>query len=368
MRKKRSRPISRKNYKKSPKSKGYQGKNFDIKKLKKIKKQKGEKFYTKEDIFLSRLASILKLPTGRVKQAFTERAVTTIRLNNLAGDTDKIKHSLTKKGLKLKEIPWSPDTYIVLNRDKSELGDMHDYEKGLFYIQNLSSMIPALEFQLDRISDESMKKVHVLDIAASPGSKTTQLASLMNNLGQITANDIDPHRAQKLKSVLEQFHVTNTEVTVTNGAELGRKHKEKFDFVLLDAPCSGEGMIYLTHSGSLRFWSVRKVKSMAKIQSQLIESAWLALKKGGTLVYSTCTLEPNENEAVVDKLLKAHKNAQLKEIDLVKSKEFINYRKFVKSGITEWNQFKFSSEVKKCIRLIPSSEFMGFFVAKFYKG
>ncbi|MBD3329125.1 NOL1/NOP2/sun family putative RNA methylase [Candidatus Dojkabacteria bacterium] len=373
MRKKRGRPVSRRQFKSTSDNSdqsGYQGKNFNIKKLKKIKKSKGEKFYTKEDIFLSRLASILKLPTGRVKQAFTERAVTAIRINNLAGDPESIKKLLLKKRLKLKEIPWSPNTYIVENKDKSELGEMHAYEKGLFYIQNLSSLIPALEFRLERISDKSMQKVKVLDLTASPGSKTSQLAALMDNQGKIIANDVDPHRAQKLKEVLDQFHVKNTKVTVQDGSKVGIKseNREKFDFVLLDAPCSGEGMIYLTHSGSLRFWSIRKVKAMSKIQRKLIESAWLALKTGGTLVYSTCTLEPGENEAIIDFLIKKHSNAQVKKLDLVNSEEFKDFRKFVKPGITEWNQYSFSPEVKKCIRLVPSAEFMGFFVAKIYKG
>jgi len=340
---------------------GRKGQRTDFHKLNKSKykvrdQYREQKFYTKNDIFLSRMASLLHVPKGTVNNMFSERAVTTIRINDLAGDPNTIIKILKQKGLALKEVPWSKYTFFVLNRDKSEIGDLHEYSKGLFYIQNLSSMLPVV------ILDPKPNEM-ILDLCAAPGSKTTQIASLMGNSGKIIANDDNAWRAQKLNEVLEQFNVKNTQVTINKGENVGDVFPQHFDKVLLDAPCSGEGLIYLKAPKSLRFWSIKKSKSMAFVQRALIDSAWKALKNGGTLVYSTCTLEPADNEAIVDYLMRKRKDAKLEEINVTKFETFNDFRKFAKPGITKWNEFTFPEELKKTVRITPSAEMMGFFVA-----
>lgn len=322
---------------------------------------KEDKFYTKEDIFLSRLASILQTSTGKVKGMFSERSVSTIRLNPLAGDPEKILEKIKGNEWELEQVNWSPYTYIVKNKDKSELGKSQDYAKGLFYIQNLSSMLPVII--LDPKEDEK-----VLDLCAAPGSKTTMIAALMKNRGKIVANDENFSRIEDLKDVLELFYVKNTEIRLSDGAKLGRDNKNSFDKVLLDAPCSGEGLIFLRGPKPLRFWSIKKVKAMSTIQKRLISSAFEAVRPGGTLVYATCTLEPAENEGVVSHLLENYPDAKVEKIDLTESEDFDQYKPFIVKGIKHWSQNSYNPEVEKSIRVIPGKRMQGFYVVKIKKG
>lgn len=319
-----------------------------------------KKYYTKLDIFLSRMASILKVPTGVALDMFSQRAVTTIRINNLVQNPERTIEQLNKMGADLKKIEWLKDTYIVKNMDKSDLATTVMYKEGYFYIQNLSSMLPAAV-----ISPTSNEKV--LDMCAAPGSKTTQLASILKNKGSIVANDADKHRVEKLKNVLEMFRVKNTTVRYGAGEAIGKREEGHYDKILLDAPCSGEGLVYLKGEKPLRFWNIKKVKPMVNTQRKLIESAFNALKKGGVLVYSTCTLEPEENEGVISHLVDKFPNAMVEEIDLINSKEFASQKKHVKVGIIEWNGNMYSPEVKKTYRILPSGEMMGFYIAKIVK-
>lgn len=157
-------------------------------------------FYTKEDIFLSRLASILQVPKEKVKLMFSQRAESVIRLNPLAGDVNRIKELLERYGVEMEPIAWSENTYRVVNKDKSELGEMGEYDKGLFYIQSTSSMLPAIVL-------EPKAGEKILDMCAAPGSKTSQIAAMTGDKAEITASDDDYIRAKKLESVLKQFHV-----------------------------------------------------------------------------------------------------------------------------------------------------------------
>ncbi|HRI06047.1 MAG TPA: RsmB/NOP family class I SAM-dependent RNA methyltransferase [Candidatus Dojkabacteria bacterium] len=326
---------------------------------KQVQKNK-KKYYTKLDVFLSRMASILKVPTGVALDMFSQRAVTTIRINNLLQNPQHTIDQLKKMGAVLKQVEWLKDTYVVENMDKSDLASTVMYKEGYFYIQNLSSMLPAAI-----ISPTSNEKV--LDMCAAPGSKTTQLASILNNKGSIVANDADKHRIEKLKDVLEMFGVKNTTVRYGAGEAIGGREEGHYDKILLDAPCSGEGLIYLKGEKPLRFWNIKKVKPMVNTQRKLIESAFKALKKGGTLIYSTCTLEPDENEGVVTYLLDNHSNADLEEIELINSEKFSSHKKHIKRGIIEWNGTLYSPEVSKTYRILPSGEMMGFFIAKIVK-
>ena len=318
------------------------------------------KYYTKEDIFISRMASILQMPKGEVKHMFFQRARTTIRLNNLKGDTLKTYRVLTQsKGWELQKIEGLNDVFFVNNKDKSDIADTEEYKDGQFYIQNLSSILSI--YALDPKEGED-----ILDMAASPGSKTTLIASLTNKEANITANDVDEYRIRKLINVLHQFGSTNVEVINKDGANLGSIYPDHFDRVILDAPCSGEGMIYLAGRKPLRFWSIKKVNAMSRVQKKLIESAFKSLRKGGTLIYSTCTLEPEENEAVITHLLNKNSNAKIEDIDFVNNLEPLIKNK-VREGITKWSGNIYNPEVSKSIRIIPSPEMMGFYIAKITK-
>jgi 16S rRNA (cytosine1407-C5)-methyltransferase len=323
-------------------------------------KSQQRKYYTKEDIFLSRLASILQMSKGQVKHLFFQRARTTIRLNNLKGNPNHIYKVLTKtKGWKLQEIQNLEYTYFVNNKDKSEVADSDEYKEGKFYIQDLSSILSI--YILNPQKGET-----ILDLAAAPGSKTTLISSLTNNQAHVTANDIDQKRIGRLNNVLHQFGSENVDVINEDGNLLGKIYPNHFDKVILDAPCSGEGRIYLAGRNPLRFWSIKMVNAMVKTQQNLIESAFKSLSKGGTLIYSTCTLEPDENEGVVTYLLNKYDNARMENIDFIDNLEPLLKDK-ITNGIIKWSGNTYHQEVAKSIRIIPSPEMMGFYIAKITK-
>ncbi|WDC84105.1 RsmB/NOP family class I SAM-dependent RNA methyltransferase [Caloramator sp. mosi_1] len=167
------------------------------------------------------------------------------------------------------------------------------YKEGYIYIQSLPSMIPPLV--LDPKNGEK-----VLDMTAAPGSKTTQMAAMMNNEGYILANELDKIRCERLKYNVELQGASIVEVVNGRGEQLGDKYPEEFDKVLLDSPCSGEGRFNIKDVKTYRFWSPKEVNRLSNLQKKLMLSAYKALKKGGIMVYSTCTLNRKENEEVLE--------------------------------------------------------------------
>ena len=198
----------------------------------------------------------------------------------------------------------------------------------------------------------------ILDMCASPGSKTTQLAATMKNTGIIIANDIKYDRIKILHSNIQRCGVANTIITLMPGYNFSRT-KTKFDKILLDAPCSGSGAIRKSLH-TLKIWNPNMLKKLSSVQKQLIKTAFNSLKQNGTLVYSTCSICPEENEAVIGHLLKEFPNAKLEKIEIKNLKSspcVLNYK----------NQ-TYSSEINKCLRLWPQdNDTEGFFVAKIIK-
>lgn len=334
--------------------------NFRQKREKFTNRSVPEKFYTKEDIFVSRLASILMVPRSRVKGIFSQRAITTIRLNSLKGDTNETREILEKKGYQLEKVPWAKDVYFILNKDKAEVSQTEEYQEGKYYIQNLSSILATLV--LDPKEGEK-----ILDMCAAPGSKTTHIAQITENKADILANDSDISRVSAMENVLEQFGAKNVKSIFSDATDFGKKYPVSFDKVLLDAPCSGEGMVYFQGPKPLRYWNMDKIRRCMFSQRELIVSAFKTLKHGKYMIYSTCTLEPEENEGVVTYLLDMFPNAKVAKIDLVEGKEFDEYRENIKPGIKKWSGNIYHPTVKNSVRILPNKKMMGFYIAKIVK-
>lgn len=303
--------------------------------------------------FLERLEKLYSSEELKaVKQSFTTDKPVSFRVNSLKASTSEVLELFKAKQLSVTPVPWYPDSFIYEGA-KTDLTSLPEYREGKFYIQGLSSMIPALVLN-PRPSEK------VLDIAAAPGSKTTQIATLMNDSGELVANDISRTRIYKLKDNLKQQGVTNATVLNQPGERLWRKYPEYFDKVLVDAPCSMEGRISTFDPDSYKDWSVKKVKELSHRQEYLLRSAITATKVGGTIVYSTCTLAPEENEGVIDWILAKEGDAiELEEIQMTGLK--------LQPGLTEWNGKQFKQEVKKTARVRPDDQMEGFFVAKIRK-
>ncbi|WP_240343612.1 16S rRNA (cytosine(1407)-C(5))-methyltransferase RsmF [Erwinia persicina] len=205
----------------------------------------------------------------------------------------------------LTPIPWCEEGFWI-SRDDADtlpLGSTAEHLAGLFYIQEASSMLPVTALFSGNASPE-----RVMDMAAAPGSKTTQMAACMHNRGTILANEFSASRVKVLHANLSRCGVSNTAMTHFDGRVFGPALPEYFDAVLLDAPCSGEGVIR-KDADALRNWSEASTAEIAATQQDLINSAFHALRPGGTLIYSTCTLNRTENQAVIAWLMAQYPDA-----------------------------------------------------------
>lgn len=198
--------------------------------------------------------------------------------------------------------------------------------------------------------------MEVLDLAAAPGGKTLILAMDMDNRGRIAAVEPVRGRFHRMRANLARLGVTNVQYYQADGRGIGRKVPERFDRVLLDAPCSSEARIRLGDPASYAHWKPRKVKETSRKQRGLIRSAYRALKPGGEMVYCTCAFSPEENELVVDHLMSAEPDAAL----LPVSEPGV-------PGLTSWNGKPLDPRLAHCRRVLPDDIFDGFFIARITK-
>jgi len=205
----------------------------------------------------------------------------------------------------LEPVPWCAEGFWI-NRhahDESRLGNALSHLAGLFYIQEASSMLPVTA-----LFAGNAQPALVMDVAAAPGSKTTQIAAMMENRGGIVANEYSASRVKVLHANISRCGVSNAALTHFDGRVFGAALPETFDAVLLDAPCSGEGVIR-KDPDAMSNWSEASVNEIAATQRELIDSAFHALKPGGVLVYSTCTLNAQENQQVCQWLIETYADA-----------------------------------------------------------
>lgn len=308
--------------------------------------------------FIERLERLLSPEMlAKVLPTFAIRRPTTLRVNTIKSTKAEIVQELSKLDIIFEEVEWMSDAFVLPGIPFETLGKLMEteiYKVGKIYVQNLSSMIPPLILS-------PMPNDKVLDIAAAPGSKTTQMAAMVQNTGEIVANDLSQIRIYKLNANLKGQGVINTKTVRMPGQILWRKYPEYFDRSLVDVPCSLEGTIQCDNPKSYEQWSVHKVKFLSQRQKFLLRSAVTSTKLGGTIVYSTCTLAPEENEEVISWILeKEEGNVELMPIELPGIETM--------DGITQWgNGLPYDERVAMCKRILPSEVMEGFFVAKFRK-
>jgi len=273
-----------------------------------------------------------------------------IRVNTLKISIDNLKKRLKKWNLG--QIPWCKEGFYIEHEEgRRDIGNALEHSLGYFYVQEAASMIPPL------VLDPKLHEV-VLDCCAAPGSKASQIAQYMQNKGVLIANDYQGIRLAPLGINMQRMGIENAILTLMEG-RFFKKANLLFDRILVDAPCSGTGTIRKSLK-TLRIWNPNMVRRLAATQKQLLDTAFSVLKEHGTLVYSTCSLEPEENEGVIDFLLKKYDNAQLQDIELSGLKR--------SEPILEFEGDKYASEIKKCLRLWPQdNDTEGFFVAKIRK-
>ncbi|WP_125719565.1 16S rRNA (cytosine(1407)-C(5))-methyltransferase RsmF [Pseudoalteromonas rubra] len=226
-----------------------------------------------------------------------------VRVNTLKMSQQAFEHEAVKLNWQIEPIPWCAQGYWLTRPDDEEaslpIGNTALHLSGCIYVQEASSMLPPMALATSLTPGD-----RVLDMAAAPGSKTSQLAALMENQGVLIANELSSSRLKTLAANLKRMGVANCALSHFDGQVFGDYMYESFDHILLDAPCSGEGTVR-KDPDALKNWSLASNHDIAEVQKTLIRSAFMALKPGGTLVYSTCTLTPLENQQICDHLLDA---------------------------------------------------------------
>lgn len=270
-----------------------------------------------------------------------------LRVNTLKIDIESCRKRL-ENNWKLRQVPWCREGFWI-ESERRDIGNTAEHALGYIYVQEAASMIPPLV--LDPRPGET-----VLDMAAAPGSKTSQMAAMMENKGILVANDIKPDRLKPLGLNLQRCGITNTVMTIG----FGQRFREPiFDRILIDAPCSGTGNIRRSLK-TVEIWNPSMIRRLAHTQLDLLETAYAALKPNGVVVYSTCSTEPQENEGVISKFLEKHSEAKIENPNL-------NGIKSAKP-ILEFDGEKYDERVKECIRLWPQdNDTEGFFVTKIMK-
>ena len=287
------------------------------------------------------------LKVDQILQGMMNPRNTTIRVNTIKYNIQDLMRYFKEKNIKFERVLWYRDALIIKNATEKELQKLEIYEKGYIYLQSLSSMVPPLVLN-------PKKGEKVLDLTAAPGSKTTQMACFMENEGYILANELDKIRCERLQYNVKSQGAEIVEVINGRGEKIGNSYPEYFDKVLLDTPCSGEGRFLLGKPMTYKDWSLKKVNQLVKIQKKLFESAYNATKENGTIVYSTCTINKEENEYILDWAINTF-NIKLLDINL-------DIKEAIKGDNTGLN-----NTIDKAIKILPSKNMEGFFVAKIVK-
>lgn len=240
----------------------------------------------------------------------------------------------------LKPVPWTDHCFFV-----DEPRKIQDHYYDSVFIQDPASVVPVLALNVE--------KCHVVDLCAAPGSKTLHL---VREAQYVVANDSHRNRVRRLQHNMRRFRIKNCVILREDGRKLHLN--EKVDRVLVDAPCTGEGIVKKIHK-AMKLWSLKRVNLLSRIQKQLILNGLSLLKEGGILVYSTCTFAPEENEGVVDYVLKKRK-VNLEQISIDNLTGI--------PGLTAWKKREYNPVLEKTLRIYPFHNCTnGFFVAKFKK-
>lgn len=292
------------------------------------------------------LNAMLKLQYGdeitkKIIEGYSNKRKVTLRVNTLKSSVEKIKKELKEVGIKYQGVSWSKEALVIENASEREIQSLEIYKKGEIYLQSLSSMLPPIILEPEAGTD-------ILDMAAAPGGKTTQIASIVNNKASITACEMNKIRAERLKYNIEKQGATSVYVMITDARKIDSFFS--FDKILLDAPCSGSGTLEINNQNLEKIFTEKLIKKSISSQLSLLEKAIKILKPGKEMVYSTCSILKEENEEVVSKVL-SNENVEIVPIEF--------------SGMKDLPLLTTRLEGTVCVQ--PNELYEGFFIAKIKK-
>lgn len=275
-----------------------------------------------------------------ILEGYEKTRKVTLRVNTIKSSAEKIEEELKNHKIEYETVEWNKEAFIIKNKREKEIEELEIYKNGEIYLQSLSSMLPPIVLEPKEGTD-------ILDMAAAPGGKTTQIAALVNNKASITACELNNIRAQRLKYNIEKQGATCVYVMQTDARKINDFFS--FDQILLDAPCSGSGTLNVNDENLNKIFTEKLVQKSVKSQKELLKKALKVLKSGQEMVYSTCSVLQEENEDIINTLNK-------KEYEIIP----IQF-----SGIQQLPMLPTKIEGTLCV--MPTELYEGFFVAKIRK-
>ena len=245
--------------------------------------------------------------TEELLEANSERPSIYLRTNTLKVTRDELIEKLSEQNIKAEKVNVVDEAIKVENLKDIENNKL--YKEGLFTVQDISSML------VGKVMNPKENSL-VLDVCSAPGGKTTHIATLMKNTGQVVSRDIYDHKLKLINASCKRLGLTNVDVQEYDGMKLDKDSIAKFDYVLADVPCSGLGII--RRKPEIKYKEKEEFRELPPIQKKILENASKYVKVGGTLIYSTCTIQDSENLDVIKEFLQKHKNFELSPIDEVR--------------------------------------------------
>ena len=279
--------------------------------------------------------------TKEIIEGYQTKRKTTLRINTIKSNIEEIKKELEKEKIEYETIKWSKEALIIKNADEKTIQEMEIYKNGKIYLQSLSSMLPPIILEPKEGTD-------ILDMAAAPGGKTTQIAALTNNKAHITACEKNKIRAERLKYNVDKQGATRVLIMPKDSRFIDDFFS--FDQILLDAPCSGSGTLNYNDANVEKYFTEQLIERSSKTQKTLLSKAIKLLKPGHEMVYSTCSILDCENEDVVSSVIK---NGNIEIVP-------INFE-----GMEELPILPTKISGTLCVK--PTELYEGFFVAKIRK-
>lgn len=279
--------------------------------------------------------------TKEIIEGYQTKRKTTLRINTIKSNIEEIKKELEKEKIEYETIKWSKEALIIKNEDKKTIQEMEIYKNGKIYLQSLSSMLPPIILEPKEGTD-------ILDMAAAPGGKTTQIAALTNNKAHITACEKNKIRAERLKYNVDKQGATCVFIMPKDSRFIDDFFS--FDQILLDAPCSGSGTLDYNDANIEKYFTEQLIERSSKTQKTLLSKAIKLLKPGHEMIYSTCSILDCENEDVVSSVIK---NGNIESVP-------INFEGMEELPILPTKIFG-----TLCVK--PTELYEGFFVAKIRK-
>lgn len=330
-------------------------------KLPKNFREKLEKIFSKEDL------KIIE------KWFWVEKRPTTFRVNTLKSSNEEIEKILQEKNIKFEKIPYLSNGYKLLEWKEKDLWNLDIFKDGKIYLQGITSqfiwevVLKTSPLAPLLVWEGNLDNIKVLDLTAAPGGKTSHISAILENNWEIIANELNAIRMKKLEFTIKRQWCLNVKTIKWDARNLKNSFENwYFDIIIADLPCSAEWRVNFHNEKSYGFLEKDWINNKNyTIQKDILKETIDLLKDWWTLIYSTCTLDPKENEGIVHFLVSNFKNLKTENIENIFEDK--NIKKYIRNGIKSFEKYIYSKEVEKSIRILPSEETEWFFITKFKK-